>query len=51
MKPRVFSMGPLGSVVAIDDQGRPIVHANDCFGKRKSGGLDRPRFVTSLCRA
>ncbi len=35
MKPRVFSMGPLGSVVAIHDQGRPIVHTNHCFGKRK----------------
>jgi hypothetical protein len=35
MKPWVFSVGPPGSLGAIDHQDRPIVHINDGFGKRK----------------
>jgi hypothetical protein len=37
MKPRVFSMGPPGSIVAIDDQDQPIVHIKEGFGKCKKG--------------
>jgi hypothetical protein len=35
MKPWVFSVGPPGSLAAIDHQDRPIVHINNGFGKRK----------------
>jgi hypothetical protein len=58
MKPRVFSIGPPGSVVAIDDQGQRMVHSNDGFGKRKKKARSIPAvfspalgFVTSPCRA
>jgi hypothetical protein len=44
MKPRVFSIGQPGSVVAIDDQGQPMVHSNDGFGKRKKQAGSIPPF-------
>jgi hypothetical protein len=44
--------------MAIDDQGQPIVHTHDGFGKRKKKAGSNPAifspafgFVTSPCRA
>jgi hypothetical protein len=47
IKPSVFSVGliPPGSLIAVDRQSQPIVHADDSLGKRKNRAGLTPAFV------